>query len=298
MRPASGNPRSSGGDVGEVLDLAHHVVAEVADHPGVERRQLGQDRRAAGGQQLLEGGQDALAAAGRARPGGPWPTPGGRGPPPWPGGAAHERVAAPALPPSTDSSRNPAPRPRVVEGGHRGEGVGHHLGPHRHDGVVGGQRGELLGSGSQPHAAGRPVTVTAPCRRPRHARTVASCGRSRPLPGVAGAVAVLVDQDQQRVAVAVDPDLAHVLAVARRLPLAPVLLAAAAPEPGPPGVQGPAQGLGVHVGDHEDLAVDGVLDHRDHQPAVVERHLVEQRLVDSLRALAGGVLGRSPGPHR
>ena len=33
-----------GGDVREVLDLADDVVAEVADEPAVQRRQLGQHR--------------------------------------------------------------------------------------------------------------------------------------------------------------------------------------------------------------------------------------------------------------
>ena len=38
---ASGWPEVVGGDVGQALDLAHHVVAEVADQAAVQRRQLG-----------------------------------------------------------------------------------------------------------------------------------------------------------------------------------------------------------------------------------------------------------------
>ena len=42
---ASGRWRSSGGHVGQPLDLADHVVAEVAHQPAVQRRQLGDHRR-------------------------------------------------------------------------------------------------------------------------------------------------------------------------------------------------------------------------------------------------------------
>ena len=56
--------------------------------------------------------------------------------------------------------------------------------------------------------------------------------------GVAGARALLVDGHEQGVAVAVVVDAAHVLAVTRRLPLAPVLLRLRLQNHGPSGLEG------------------------------------------------------------
>src|ERR687886_3019849 len=80
------------------------------------------------------------------------------------------------------------------------------------------------------------------------------------LAGVAGR-ALLVDEDQQRVAVAVQADVAHPLAVPGGLPLHPVLAPAARPVGGPAGGQGAAQRLVVHPRDHEHLAGVVLLDH-------------------------------------
>ena len=77
---------------------------------------------------------------------------------------------------------------------------------------------------------------------------------------MAGALALLVDDEQQRVAVAVVVGLPHVLPVARRLALAPVLLAAARPEPRPPRLQRLVEGGIVHVGEHENVARPRFLD--------------------------------------
>ena len=46
--------------VGQALDLAHDVVAEVADQPAVHRRQPVEGRRAVHGQQRLERAEHAL----------------------------------------------------------------------------------------------------------------------------------------------------------------------------------------------------------------------------------------------
>ena len=56
---------------GQVLDLAHDVVAEVADHAAVQRRQVGQRRRPPRGEQDVERREDALVAGhlGRDRAG-------------------------------------------------------------------------------------------------------------------------------------------------------------------------------------------------------------------------------------
>src|SRR4051794_27838770 len=112
------------------------------------------------------------------------------------------------------------------------------------------------------------------------------------LAGVAGR-ALLVDEHQQRVAVAVHPHAAHPLAVARRLPLHPVLAPAARPVGGAAGGQGPVQRLVVHPGEHQHLTGVVLLDHRGHQAGGV----AAQQLGDD------GVEGRDRGhgpslPHR
>src|SRR3954470_1989218 len=64
--------------------------------------------------------------------------------------------------------------------------------------------------------------------------------------GVAGAIPLLLDHEQQHVAVAVVVGLPHELAVARGVALPPLLLPAAAPEHGASLVQGAPQGRLVH----------------------------------------------------
>src|SRR4051794_21671946 len=79
------------------------------------------------------------------------------------------------------------------------------------------------------------------------------------LAGVAGRP-LLVDEDQQRVAVAVQADVADPLAVPGGLALHPVLAPAARPVGGPARGQGAAQRLVVHPGDHEHLTGVVLLD--------------------------------------
>src|SRR3546814_786550 len=74
------------------------------------------------------------------------------------------------------------------------------------------------------------------------------------LTGVAGALSLLLDDEQQRVAVAVVVGLAHELAVARRVALAPHLLTAARPEHRAALGEALAQRLGVHPRHHQHLA--------------------------------------------
>ena len=83
--------------------------------------------------------------------------------------------------------------------------------------------------------------------------------------GVAGR-ALLVDLDQQGVAVAVEPDLLDPLPVAGGLALDPVLLARAAPVRRPAGRQRAGQRLVVHPAQHQHLAGVVLLHHRRHQP--------------------------------
>jgi oligopeptidase B len=85
------------------------------------------------------------------------------------------------------------------------------------------------------------------------------------LAGVARAASLLLDQEQQHVDVAVVARFPYPLPVARGLALAPVLLAAAAPEPHPSGVERAAKGLLVHPPDHEHLVGALLLDDRGNQ---------------------------------
>ena len=124
---------------------------------------------------------------------------------------------------STDSSRKPVPSPTSF--GYADTGVsgrpatpptpGRRCGP--------GEAPELLASRADLQLA----TGHDPNRRKKHGA----------LAGVASAAALLLDHEQQHVAVAVVVGRLHPLAVARGLALAPELLAAAAPEPRPALVQ-------------------------------------------------------------
>ena len=137
-----------GGRLGEALDLAHHVVAEVADHAAVERGQGFDDRRAVGRQQGLHRGQHAPVPRDRVRQGsldreGAAP-PDQRGRRP----AAHEGPAAPALGVLHGLEQE---GPVAVlrsgqsrEGGHRRRQVGQQLPPDGDHVEAGGERGELL----------------------------------------------------------------------------------------------------------------------------------------------------------
>ena len=60
-----------GRHVGQVLDLAHDVVAEVAHDPAVQRREVVEGRGPPRAEDGLDGGEDALVE--RARPSGSVP---------------------------------------------------------------------------------------------------------------------------------------------------------------------------------------------------------------------------------
>src|SRR5947209_4491345 len=110
------------------------------------------------------------------------------------------------------------------------------------------------------------------------------------LAGVARTPSLLLDHEEHSVAVAVVVRLPHPLPVARGLPLAPVLLAGAAPEPAAPGGERAAQCLLVHPAEHQHLTRALLLDDGRHQAVGVERDLAEVVLVDSDRR------GRGHGP--
>ncbi len=70
---------------------------------------------------------------------------------------------------------------------------------------------------------------------------------------MAGTLAFLFNHKEQSVAVAVVIRLAHILAIARRFPLAPVLLSRTTPEPSAASFHGLAQRIGVHPRHHQHL---------------------------------------------
>ena len=119
---------------------------------------------------------------------------------------------------STDSSRKPggsssAGAHELHERRDRRLEVGEHLAPHRHDGVVAGERDELVARRTDRGVHGSDGS----------GRGAAAEGaeEAAALAGVARAPPLLLDDEQQRVDVAVVARLAHPLAVARGLALAP-----------------------------------------------------------------------------
>src|SRR5690606_12346986 len=137
-------------------------------------------------------------------------------------------------------------------------------------------------------AGPRPRSVALGPEGPEEARAVA---------GVAGAAALLVDEEEQGVAVAVVVGAAHELHLARRLALPPHLLAAAAPEHRPPLPQRQPEGLGVHPRHHQHLAGGGVLDDRRDQAALVEADALELLVDDGdVGRRAGHPAMLRPGP--
>src|SRR5579864_5080953 len=88
-------------------------------------------------------------------------------------------------------------------------------------------------------------------------------------PGVAGTLAVLVDDEQHHVAVTVVVGLADPLAIAGGVALGPPLLAAAAPEHGPARLQRLPQRGRVGPGDHQHVAGRRLLHDAAHEPVGV-----------------------------
>jgi hypothetical protein len=83
-----------------------------------------------------------------------------------------------------------------------------------------------------------------------------------------------LDECEDRVAVAVEPQRADSLRVARGRALVPELVARAALEVQLAGLAGATQRLVVHVREREDLARAPVLDDARHQAALVEGHVM------------------------
>ena len=102
----------------------------------------------------------------------------------------------------------------------------------------------------------------------------------------------LIDEGEQRVAVAVVTKLVDVLEVARCGPLVPVFVPRAAVVPHGARRQGAAERLGIHVGEHEDFAGGPFLGDTRHEIPVIELDTREVRRGGKLNltGCAGGRL--------
>ena len=109
-----------------------------------------------------------------------------------------------------------------------------------------------------------------------------------------GAVAGDLDPEPDGVLVAVGADFLHMLDLAGGFALLPVGLTGAAPVPGFAGLDGPAQGFGVHVADHQDLA-RGVVGHDGGDQAVAVELRLQHRAGLDFGLVAA--LGEDGGRH-
>src|SRR5215831_2800920 len=96
--------------------------------------------------------------------------------------------------------------------------------------------------------------------------------------------ALLMNLEEERVAIAIGEDAIHVLPMARGLALAPELLARARPEVARARPPRCPEGLAVHPGDHGHLAGVRLLDHRGNEPVLVPAELVDETHRSSLTA--------------
>ncbi len=164
---------------------------------------------------------------------------------------------------STDSSRKPGPSPTIAR--KAPTGVRLSATSSRQTGTTEWRRARSRNDARSGHPGGAPSSPA-----PLTGRSAERAVKAGPIAGVARPATFLVDRDQQCVGVAVVCRRLHPLAVPGGLALAPVLLAAAAPEPAPAGSQGTAQRLGVHVAEHQDLTCPAVLHDRGNEPLFVE----------------------------
>ena len=245
-----------------MLDLADDVVTEIADDASVKRGEVVNDRRAVLLEQGLDGSQDAAIERNVRRKlalHGDDAVPGDEGRRRSP---AHEGPPAPPFG-VLDGLQQEGPLAPVGAGqaGEGGDGrgqIGQQLPPHRHDGVLGGQGGELVAAGPIHRVTGSSGSWPAwRAQRPRaRARRLGDAGTERAVeagvgPGVAGAGAFLFDLKEQDITVTVVVGGAHPLTVSRGVSLAPAFLPAAGPEDRPAGLERLRDRVRVHPGHHQ-----------------------------------------------
>ena len=78
-----------------------------------------------------------------------------------------------------------------------------------------------------------------------------------------------IDQEQERIGVAVDPEFEHTHHVAGGRPLVPQFAPATTPEMGFSGVDGRSKRIGIHPGDHQNSARLSILYHGREQTALI-----------------------------
>ena len=223
------------------FDLAHGVVAEPADDAAVEGRELRDLRRADTREQRLDRGEaarvgrhargrlaveelDAVTAHDQRR------------------ARDHDRrtrSVPTARACSTDSSRKPSPSPTSLMKAE--SGVSRSASTSRQIGTTEYSPASATNSSSEACDADS-LAHTEPGVAP----LAELAEEARPLTRVAGARALLLDDEEQRVHVAVVRGAPDVLPVARGFALAPQLLPAATPEPGAAGLERLAERLAVH----------------------------------------------------
>ena len=119
---------------------------------------------------------------------------------------------------------------------------------------------------------------SAPARPSRHARRSRVCWKKQLCAaGVAGDAADLLDLQQDRVVVAVEADLVHLLHVAGLLALAPQLACASATSRPPRRSPRSARAPRGSSRRHQHVARCRVLRHRGTRPSPFQRHFVEPR---------------------
>src|SRR6185437_10127213 len=99
--------------------------------------------------------------------------------------------------------------------------------------------------------------------------------------GVAGDAAHLLDNEQDRVAIAIEPDLAHALHVARLLALAPQLVPRARPVMRLARVAGQRQRVTVHPRERQHAMRRGILRDRGSKSVLVPANLLDPVVVPS-----------------
>ncbi len=280
----SGRPRSSGGRVGQMLHVAHAVVAEVAHGAAHEGRQILEGRHPVPGQVPGHEGEGVAAVRGQVVVGVDAAAPDGDGvagqPDALPGLDAQEGVAAEAQTLLGALQQEAAGRlPQLEEGRDRGLGVVQEAVRDRDDVIAGAEPPRLFERGRGGDDAGchgrLPFSASEKRRLLSGGRAEPSAVEAGEVAGVAGG-AGLLDEGEQGVAVAVVAQLVDLLEVARGGALVPVLVARAAEEPGGAGLERPAERLGVHVGEHEDLAGGPLLDDARHEAPGVELDRAEE----------------------
>src|SRR5438094_379088 len=157
---------------------------------------------------------------------------------------------------STDSSRKPGSSPTTRA--NAATGVVRSASTSRHTGTTVWARASARNSSLVGRSTGTERAVEAGARA-----------------GVARARSLLLDDEEKGVAVAVVVRPAHPLAVARCLPLHPLLLPRPAPVRHAPGLERPAQRGLVHPRQHQHVVGGFVLHHRGHQTVGVVRDEAE-----------------------